>query len=140
MENTASLLERYIDRPGAEARNGGPLFCNRSRRKLTRAGICHILQKHVRVAKEVHAGLFLDKVTPHVVRHSKAVHMLQVGVPLIYIRDFLGHVQISTTEVYARCDSSAVREALASSNGIAIDAEEPRWQRDSSLMSWLSSL
>ena len=140
MDNTAVLLKRYIDMPGKETRNGGPLFCNRSHRKLTRAGVCHILQKHVQVAKEAHAGLFLDKVTPHVVRHSKAVHMLQAGVPLIYIRDFLGHVQITTTEVYARCDSTAVREAIAATNGITIDAEEPRWQRDSSLMGWLSSL
>jgi site-specific recombinase XerD len=40
-------------------------------------------------------------VTPHVLRHSKAMHLLQSGVNLIYIRDFLGHVDYSTTEVYA---------------------------------------
>jgi integrase len=44
------------------------------------------------------------------IRHSKAMHMLQAGVPLIYIRDFLGHEEISTTEIYARCDGKMKRE------------------------------
>ena len=45
-----------------------------------------------------------EKVKCHMLRHSKAVHLLQAGVNLIYIRDFLGHSDIKTTETYARAD------------------------------------
>ena len=44
-------------------------------------------------------------------RHSKAMHLLQAGVNLVYIRDILGHTSISTTDVYARADSKQQREA-----------------------------
>ena len=51
-------------------------------------------------------------VTPHVFRHSKAVHMVRAGINLIYIRDFLGHVDCSTTEIYARIDTELKRKAI----------------------------
>lgn len=68
------------------------------------------------------------------------MHMLQAGVPLIYIRDFLGHTEISTTEVYARCDSSQKRKAIeAAYPNIQVSAL-PSWQSDDGLMNWLKSL
>ena len=45
-------------------------------------------------------------------RHSKAMHLLQSGVNLVYIRDLLGHADVSTTEIYARADERFKREAL----------------------------
>ena len=54
-------------------------------------------------------------VTPHVFRHSKAVHMVRAGINLIYIRDFLGHVDCSTTEIYARIDTELKRKAIEKS-------------------------
>ena len=46
------------------------------------------------------SSLIPDAVTPHVLRHTKAMHLLQSGVNLVYIRDILGHVNITTTELY----------------------------------------
>src|SRR3546814_5159033 len=48
------------------------------------------------------SGLLGTKISPHTLRHSKAMHLLQAGVNLIYIRDLLGHSDIKTTEIYAR--------------------------------------
>lgn len=45
-----------------------------------------------------------EKVTPHQLRHTKAMHLLQAGVNLIYIRDFLGHANGKTTQLYARAE------------------------------------
>ena len=59
----------------------------------------YILNKYVDLAKEEHPSLIPETVSPHGLRHSKSMHMLQAGVPLIYIRDFLGHSEISTTEM-----------------------------------------
>lgn len=64
------------------------------------------------LAKEEHPSLIPETVSPHGLRHSKSMHMLQAGVPLIYIRDFLGHSEISTTEIYARYDSEQKRKAI----------------------------
>ena len=80
-----------------------------------------------------------DKLSPHCFRHSKAIHLLQSGVNLIYIRDFLGHVDIKTTEIYARIDGEMKRKALEKSTNI-ISKKMPEWQSDKELMVWLKNL
>ena len=79
-------------------------------------------------------------VSPHGFRHSKSMHMLQAGVPLIYIRDFLGHSEITTTEIYARCDSEQKRKAIEATGPNITQAEIPIWQTDTTLLGWLQSL
>ena len=73
-------------------------------------------------------------------RHSKAVHLLQAGVNLIYIRDFLGHSDIKTTEIYARADSDLKRKALENAYPDLIDSKLPNWNENSNLMEWLVNL
>ena len=63
-------------------------FQTENEKKLTRAGITYILNKYVEKARSEHPELVSDVVSPHGFRHSKSMHMLQAGVPLIYIRDF----------------------------------------------------
>ena len=55
---------------------------------------------------------FQINVTPHTFRHSKAMHLLESGVNLIYIRDFLGHESVTTTEIYARANPANKRKAI----------------------------
>nr|WP_290769260.1 tyrosine-type recombinase/integrase [Halanaerobium sp.] len=73
-------------------------------------------------------------------RHSKAMHLLQAGVNLIYIRDFLGHVDIKTTEIYARADTETKRKAIENAYPDIIENDLPEWNRDPELLSWLSNL
>lgn len=73
-------------------------------------------------------------------RHSKAMHLLQAGVNLIYIRDFLGHVDLKTTEVYARADTETKRKAIEQAYPDLIDNHLPDWNQDQALLSWLSEL
>jgi len=86
--------------------------------------------------------LTLTKITPHVLRHTKAMHMLQSGINLIYIRDFLGHVNVSTTEIYARADAEAKRKALemATVKVPLPESEQPEWYSNKNLMEWLKDL
>lgn len=81
-----------------------------------------------------------EHVSPHVLRHSKAMHLLQAGVNLIYIRDFLGHVDIKTTEVYARTNIEIKRKAIENAYPDIISSEMPDWSKDKELLSWLSDL
>jgi integrase len=80
------------------------------------------------------------KVTPHVFRHTKAVHLLQANVNLIYIRDFLGHASVTTSEIYARADNRMKREALERAYAPALPKDEPHWADDEKLLSWLREL
>lgn len=83
-----------------------PLFYNSQRHPFTRPGITYILEKYLKRAKESHAEiLFCGSLHPHMIRHTKAMHLLEAGVNLIYIRDLLGHVSVTTTEVYLRANT-----------------------------------
>lgn len=85
--------------------------------------------------------LFPAKVHPHLFRHSKAMHLLQAGVNLIYIRDFLGHTDIKVTEVYARADTETKRKAIENACADLIDVSNlPDWTKDQALLTWLSEL
>ncbi len=138
--STASLMRLYMD--NLQNMNRGkntPLFCNRSGQKMTRAGVAYILGKYARMAREVSAGTFPDVLSPHCLRHSKAMHLLQEGVNLVYIRDLLGHADVRTTEIYAHADSDAKRKALEKASPINNNQQFPSWTEDDALLSWLQS-
>lgn len=118
-----------------------PLFFNMRNEKLTRAGITYILQKYLQVARQEDTSLIPEGISCHSLRHSKAMHLLQSGVPLIYIRDLLGHESVVTTEVYARADSLQKRKALENAfEKVSDDPKPPSWQTNQNLLDWLKSL
>lgn len=142
MSPTAKLLDQYMSEHDLKciAHRSYPLFQNRSRDKLTRAGIAYILKKYVDEARLRHPELIPQIVSPHSFRHSKAMHLLQSGVNLIYIRDLLGHVSIKTTEIYARADSMMKRNALENAYQATSPSEMPVWQQNQELLKWLKDL
>ena len=142
MSTTSDLVSKYISiyHPSYRGEYNVPLFSNRKKEKLTRAGIAYILKKYIKIAREKQPDLIPETVSPHGLRHSKSMHMLQAGVPLIYIRDFLGLSEISTTEIYARCDSEQKRKAIENTCPSITKSETPMWQKDTSLLGWLQSL
>jgi integrase/recombinase XerD len=113
------------------------LFFNSRGEKLTRAGLNHILIKYADRARRT-SGVYLpEKISCHVLRHSKAMHLLQAGVNLVYIRDILGHTSVQTTEVYARADSKAKRMAIEKAYTSVVPETEPIWLSNDNLMDWL---
>lgn len=138
MDNMAKLLYKYLhEHPAICGKLAShPLFPNRSGMKMTREGVAYLLDKYVgRVRVEGKVNM-PEKVTPHCFRHSKAMHMLQAGVNLVYIRDILGHVDIKTTEIYARVDGEMKRKALENNTNL-VDKSMPLWQGDKPLLDWL---
>ncbi len=142
MKPMAELLKSYLkeNRLLAPHTFDYPLFCNRSKNKLTRAGVAYVVKKYAAIAIKETPGLFPKKISPHCVRHSKSMHLLQSGVNLIYIRDFLGHVDIQTTEIYARVDGEMKRKALEKNSHGVVSEKVPAWQDDKELMIWLKNL
>jgi site-specific recombinase XerD len=68
------------------------------------------------------------------------MHLLQANVNLIYIRDLLGHVDIATTEIYARADIEMKRKVLEAAYVDLHTEEMPNWSKDQDLMEWLKNL
>ncbi len=114
-----------------------PLFSNSKKERLTRAGVKYIVQKYVEMVRKENKLVIPPKVTCHSLRHSKAMHLLQAGVNLVYIRDILGHVSVQTTEIYARADSKHKRIALEKAYENIHPEEKPIWVDNESLISWL---
>lgn len=141
MKNTVALLQSYLKENdlSKQWKNQYPLFVNNQHNKLTKEGVAYILNKYVTMAKPLSRSI-PERVSPHMFRHSKAMHLLQAGVNLIYIRDFLGHVDIKTTEVYARADTEMKRKAIENVYPDIIDSNIPDWSKDKELLSWLAEM
>jgi integrase/recombinase XerD len=141
MKNTLSLLEHYIQENSLDKpwKSDYPLFINKQHNKLSKEGIAYIISQYAGLARRVSTSV-PEKVTPHMFRHSKAMHLLQAGVNLIYIRDFLGHEDIKTTEIYAKCDTELKRQAIENAYPDLVDNNFPDWNKDAALLDWLSNL
>ena len=141
MEEEIAHIKKYMTENNLlEAHLGmNPLFYNSRKEQLTRAGINSILKKYVNMARIINPGLIPQKISCHSLRHSKSMHLLQAGVNLVYIRDFLGHESVQTTEVYARADSKQKREAIEKAYVNIIKKETPEWIENNNLLEWLKS-
>lgn len=138
---TSDLIAGYIDEHSLDRpeRQGGPLFFNRRGEALSRFGIRYILQKYVEMARRHRPGLPAN-ISPHTLRHTKAMHLLQAGNPSVIIRDILGHTDIKMTTVYARADIEAKRAALEKAATTSPSESTPSWKSDAGLMDWLRDL
>ena len=139
-DNTAALLAAYLaehglDKPGHDDH---PLFVSQHRSKLTRGGIAWIIRKYQAQAGD--PALASADLSPHVLRHSRAMHLCEAGIPLPYIRDILGHVDLSTTEIYARASTEAKRKALEAAYTDIVTDDLPEWNQNPGLLNWLASL
>ncbi|MBV7274415.1 tyrosine-type recombinase/integrase [Clostridium sp. PL3] len=140
MNKTKLLLEKYMNEQHLleNGKQNHPVFFNSRNHSFTRPGVTYILEKHFASAKKCNAGVVFPKhIHPHMLRHTKAFHLLDAGVNLIYIRDFLGHVNVTTTEVYLRADTEMKRKALESMYIDVVSQDIPVWNEDTDLLSWL---
>lgn len=115
LDDVAGLLRYHLKQHNISSNDNRskPLFSSQTNAKMTTACIRSIVCKYIGIAKIENPTLFAEpKYSPHSFRHSKAVHMVEAGVNLIYIRNFLGHATISSTEIYARVGQAAVTKAL----------------------------
>ena len=144
MSSTAELLKNYLEKykpVSGIAKGDQPLFINQRGKPLSRWGISYIISKYVAMAKDSPDFKVDFNITPHVFRHSKAVHMVRAGINLIYIRDFLGHVDCCTTEIYARIDPETKRTAIENAcKDIFPEEKTADWTADEDLMSFLETL
>ena len=131
----ARILTQHIR--GLPDDSTGPVFTNRAGQRLGRAGAAYILAKCAHAAHTEHPELVPEKVSPHMLRHSKAMHLLENGVNLIYIRDILGHASIVTTEVYAKASPEMKRQAIEAAGAKTLGPSRYDEATRQDLLDWL---
>lgn len=143
VKEQVAILRSYMEENGLDYNKASsPLFFNNRHEHLTREGITYILSVYAGMARNISPELIPLRLSCHSLRHSKAMHLLQAGVNLVYIRDILGHVSIQTTDIYARADSKAKREALekAYADLAPVNTSDREWERNKDLRDWLRGL
>jgi len=141
MPQTVALLADYVrEHRLLEAnRLDEPLFSNRHGRHLSRSGVRYLINKYRQLARQQRSSL-PARISPHTLRHTKAMHLLQAGNPLNVIQAILGHADVKTCTIYASADLKMKRQALEKAAPMTAIPASPSWRSDQQLMDWLRSL
>ena len=139
-KTTARMIEQLLESEnGSAPPPTNPVFTARSQ-PLTRYGIYKIVRRHASDLDDPRTG---RRVSPHIFRHTAAVHLLEAGVEVNVIRGWLGHADLTTTNRYAEINTKAKQEALLLTEPPGISEgfrTTPIWRTDETLLNWLASL
>lgn len=138
----ASNLLKYINDSGLglKENQAAPLFSNPQGNRLSRMAVLNIVKKYIKMAREIDNSLIPDGISCHSFRHSKAMHMLESEINLVYIRDFLGHSSTTTTEIYARASDKMKSKVLSKLDNTIVQEGMTSWQKDKGILEFLKNL
>jgi integrase/recombinase XerD len=139
LPQTSRVVSRFLEDTGRHAEDRRPLFQNRRGEKLTRQGARYLLRYYLCRAAKAMPRLGRAGISLHTLRHTKAMHLLQSDVPIITIKDVLGHADIRSTEVYVQTDLEAKRKALEQAGTSSHETRRTR-KIAPGLLKWLESL
>ena len=135
--DVAQILQKYINI--YKINHQDYLFKNQKNIQYTRWGINYIIQKYVNRIRKIDDTKFKITVTPHNFRHSKAMHLLDAGVPLTTIEKLLGHSSIKSTEIYAKANPKKLEEAIdKNSQSIKVKRKYSK-NKENDLLEWLKN-
>jgi site-specific recombinase XerD len=138
---TVQALQAYLKQRNDGDRLDAPVFLNVHGRRLGRFGILAVLKRHVATAARQRSSLATKRISPHTLRHTAAMHLLQSGVETNVIKSWLGHVSVTTTNEYIEIDMAMKREAL---ERITPPVPEPTgdipWRSRQDIIEWLEDL
>jgi site-specific recombinase XerD len=141
---TAQELHRVLDRCTPSPTADAPVFTADSGRALTRFGIYKIVRRHAASLRNAGGKPIGFSISPHIFRHTAAVHLLESGTEVNVIRGWLGHVSLDTTHRYAEINAKLKEAALSACEPpIGPSDEHLRravWKDDEELLKWLNSL
>jgi integrase/recombinase XerD len=142
MDKTGRHLDQYISafHPGTSDPEELLFYTVRGgqHQQMSQDNITYLLNKHATVARPACPAI-PGSIHAHQLRHARAMQMLRAGVPLPHIKEFLGHANIATTNIYATADSEMVRDAIQKAVGSAPDLA-PLWKGDDDLILQLAGL
>ena len=112
----SNMLKKYIDHRKISNDAVRHVFSSQTHEKMTVSCIEEIYSKYIDKAKMSNSDKFRDNYTPHSMRHTTATHMIEAGVPLIVVKNFLGHVSLQTTQIYTEITQDTMDRQLKSWN------------------------
>jgi site-specific recombinase XerD len=139
LPQTARLVSRFPEAEGRTCEDDQPLVQNRRGQRLTRQGAGYLLKQYLDKAAKTVPSLSRPGISPHTLPHTKAMHLLQSGVPIITIKDVLGHADVKSTEVYVQSDPEMKRKALEQTGTPSRGGRRSR-RIAPNLLQWLESL
>jgi site-specific recombinase XerD len=140
-QETADALRAYLHQRDDGGQQDAPLFLNAHRQRITRFGVVAILKRNVAAATTHQTSLASKCISPHTLRHTAAMHLLQAGVDLNVIKSWLGHVSITTTSQYIEIDMAMKRKAIEScSPPVPVSDGESPWHARQDIIQWLEDL
>lgn len=136
--STTTELKRLIENRSENEH----VFLNRYGNPLTRFGVFEMIDRVVNIASKKYPKLKEKKISPHVIRHTTASHLLQAGVDINTIRVWLGHTSVETTNIYAEVNMEMKSKALKECEISTLSKDESKsdWKNDEELMSFLKKL
>jgi integrase/recombinase XerD len=138
---TATLLKSYIAERRTSMNHPDNVFLNARGEPLTRFGVRYIIRSRIAAATGHCQSLTKKKVSPHTFRHTTAMHLLQSGVDLAVIKNWLGHVSLDTTHAYVEIDLEMKRKALSSCAPVCkVDKLHHLIKQNKDIICWLESL
>jgi site-specific recombinase XerD len=138
---TVEALQAYVDQRDDRDLPDTPLFLNAHGRRLGRFGVVTILKRHTAAAATQQPSLAAKRISPHTLRHTAAMHLLQSGVELNVIKSWLGHVSITTTSQYIEIDMAMKREAIERCTPpVSEPTGESPWRSRQDIIEWLEDL
>ncbi|MGB8479531.1 MAG: site-specific integrase [Acidobacteriaceae bacterium] len=135
-KRTIKVLKAWFNEPWCSKSNR--VFTSARGEKLSADGIQYIIAKHAKAARMTCPSLARKRVTPHVLRHTAAMELLQAGVDRTVIALWLGHESMETTQVYLDADISMKEKALARLEPMG--KKPRRYKADDALLAFLKSL
>lgn len=139
---TARQLQALLDQRAGQVLPDSYVFVSGAKRPLTRFGIYKVVRRHARCLERRRSGSGRRPISPHTLRHTTAVHLLESGVEVNVIRGWLGHVSLDTTNRYAEINLRTKEAALHACEPPVAGEDRPRaiWRDDAALLEWLNSL
>ncbi len=143
-DETVDAIREYFDLRKAKGIESDKLFINTRGEKISRFGINYTIDKYRKLAQKSCPTLEKKKITPHTFRHTTALHLIQSGVDITVVKEWLGHADIKTTNLYVEIDIEMKRKALEqckaprARNQIKPEIT-PQWQ-DPEVLNYLENL
>ncbi len=138
---TVNALHTYLEQRDDGDRPDAPLFLNAHGRRLGRFGVVTVVKRHTAAAARLQPSLAAKRISPHTLRHTAAMHLLQSGVELNVIKAWLGHVSITTTSQYIEIDMAMKRAALERcSPPVPTQPGDSPWHSQEDIVQWLEDL
>jgi len=139
VKQIAPVLEKYLKdkRYLLPQKLDDNIFKSHTGEKFTRQGINYLISKYAKKARNIEPQLIPEDCSPHKIRHSTAMSLVEEGVDMITIRDLLGHSSVQTTEIYAKMSAAKSRSAIEAASKEIVPKEDALWETNYNIKEWL---